>query len=380
MNTTTVGIDLAKSIFAICEGDSRGHGGRSSQLRSGEFLKWLRSLPAGTVVAMEACSSAHHWGRTMHALGLEPRLIAAEFVRPYRKNKRVKNDARDAEAVLTALHAPGMRFVTVKTEEQQQRLAWHRLREGWKVERTALLNRIRGLLMEFGIVVELGATKIRRKLAELESDSAYPQSIQLMAQRVREHVGVLDQRLAECEQQIARQSKGDPAVAHLRSRPAIGLLSADAIVATVGDAHQFKNGRQFAASLGITPRQHGSGGKTHLGAITRRGDAYLRSLLVQGARNVLLAALRLHKNRPDALNRLQLWMVKLHERVGYHKAAVAIANKHARQIWAMLTRGEAYNPEAYKDWEAAHATVCPGDRQKARDDDLSTAALAAASV
>ena len=228
MNVTTVGIDLAKSVFAICEGDSRGHAGRSSLLKGGAFLKWLGTLPAGTIVAMEACSSAHSWGRTMQALGLEPRLIAAEFVRPYRKNKRVKNDTRDAEAVLTASHAPGMRFVTLKTEEQQQRLAWHRLREGWKTERTALFNRIRGLLTEFGIVVELGATKIRRKFAELESDSAYPQSIQLMAQSVREQVGVLDKRLAECERQIAQQSKSDPAVIRLRSRPGIGPLTADA--------------------------------------------------------------------------------------------------------------------------------------------------------
>ena len=380
MNTTTVGIDLAKSIFAVCEGDSRGHGSRSSILKSGEFLKWLRTLPTGTVVAMEACSSAHSWGRTMQALGLEPRLIAAEFVRPYRKNQRIKNDTRDAEAVLTALHAPGMRFVTIKTEDQQQRLAWHRLREGWKAERTALFNRIRGLLTEFGIVVELGAAKTRRKLAELESDAAYPQSIQLMAQSVRAQIGILDQRLAECERQIARQSKSDPAVARLRSRPGIGPLTADAIVATVGNARQFKNGRQFAASLGITPRQHGSGGKTHLGAITRRGDSYLRCLLVQGARCVLQAALRLHKNKPNTLNRLQLWMITLHERVGYHKAAVAIANKHARQVWAMIARGEAYNAEAYKDWEAAHATVRPGDIQEASDYDLSTAALTAASV
>jgi len=236
-----------------------------------------------------------------------------------------------------------------------------------------------GLLTEFGIVVELGAPKIRRKVAELESDDAYPQSIRLMAQGVREHVAVLDQRLAECERQIARQSENDPAVARLRSRPRIGPITADAIVATVGDARQYKNGRQYAASLGITPRQHGSGGKTPLGAITRRGDSYLR-LLVQGARCVLQAALRLHKNKPDTLNRLQQWMVKLHERVAYHKAAVAIANKHARQVWAMITRGEAYNAEAYKDWEAAHATVRPGDIQLASDDDLSTAALAAASV
>lgn len=380
MNTTTVGVDLAKHVFAVCEGDGRGHGGRSSVLKNGEFLKWLQSLPAGTVVAMEACSAAHCWGRTMRALGLEPRLMAAEFVRPYRKNQRVKNDNRDAEAVLTALHAPGMRFVTVKTEEQQQRLAWHRLREGWKAERTALFNRIRGLLAEFGVVVEVGAAKIRRKLAELEGDGAYPETVRLMAQSVREQVAVLDKRLAECERQIARQSRSDPVVSRLRSRPGIGPLTADALAATVGDASQFKNGRQFAASLGITPRQHGSGGKTHLGAITRRGDSYLRSLLVQGGRCVLQAALRLHKNKPDTLNRLQLWIVKLHDRVGYHKAAVAIANKHARQVWAMLARGEAYNADAYKDWEAAHATVRPGDIREATEYDLSTAALAAASV
>lgn len=377
MNATTIGVDLAKHVFAACEGDSRGHGARSSAMKRGEFLKWLCTLPAGTVVAMEACSEAHSWGRTMRALGLEPRLIAAEFVRAYRKNQRVKNDARDAEAVLTALHAPGMRFVAVKTEEQQQRLAWHRLREGWKAERTALFNRIRGLLTEFGIVVEVGASKIRRKLAELEGDDAYPQSIRLMTQSVREQVAVLDQRLAECERQIARQSRDDPVVARLRSRPGIGPLTADALVATVGDARQYKNGRQFAASLGITPRQHGSGGKTHLGAITRRGDSYLRTLLVQGARCVLLAALRLSKNRPDTLNRLQLWMVKLNDRVGYHKAGVAIANKHARQVWAMLARGEAYNPDAYKDWEAAHAAVRPGDMREASDHHLSAAALAA---
>jgi len=380
MNATTIGVDLAKRVFAVCEGDSRGHGARSTVMKREELLKWLCTLPAGTVVAMEACSEAHSWGRTMRALGLDPRLIAAEFVRPYRKNQRVKNDVRDAEAVLTALHAPGMRFVAVKTEEQQQRLAWHRLREGWKAERTALFNRIRGLLTEFGIVVEIGASKIRRKLAELEGDEAYPQSIRLMTQSVREQVAVLDQRLAECERQIARQSRSDPVATRLRSRPGIGLLTADAIVATVGDARQYKNGRQFAASLGITPRQHGSGGKTHLGAITRRGDSYLRSLLVQGARCVLLAALRLYKNKPDTLNRLQQWMVKLNDRVGYHKAAVAIANKHARQVWAMLARGEAYNPDAYKDWEAAHANVRPGDIREASNYDLSTDALAAAGV
>jgi transposase len=189
-----------------------------------------------------------------------------------------------------------------------------------------------------GIVIEVGASKIQRKLVELESDAAYPQSIRLMTQSVREQLVTLDQRMVECDQQIARQSQSDPVVKRLRSRPGIGPLTADAIGATVGDARHYKNGRQFAASLGITPRQHGSGGKTHLGAITRRGDAYLRSLLVQGATCVLLAALRLYKSKSESLNRLQQWMVKLHDRVGYRKVAVAIANKHTRQVWALATR------------------------------------------
>jgi transposase len=341
MNATTVGVDLAKQVFAACVGDDRGHGGRVSVMKRAEFLKWLTTLPAGTVIAMEACSAAHDWGRTMLALGLVPKLMAAEFVRPYRKNQRVKNDSRDAEAILTALHAPKMRFVPVKTMEQQQRLAWHRLRERWKAERTALFNRIRGLLTEFGIIVEVGTAKIRGKLTELESDAAYPQSIRLMTRSVREQLTVLDQRMAECDQKITLQSQSDPVVKRLRSRPGIGPLTADAIASSVGDARQYKNGRQFAASLGITPRQHSSGGKTHLGGITRRGDSYLRFLLVQGARCVLVAAMRLYKNKPETLNRLQQWMVKLHDRVGYAKAVVAVANKHARQVWAMLAQGEA---------------------------------------
>jgi transposase len=383
MNTTTAAVDLAKSVFAVCAGDARGHNGKLVSLKLKEFLPWLRTLPAGTVVAMEACGTAHHWARTMQALGLEPRLVAAEFVKPYRKNQRVKNDARDAEAILAALHAPGMRFVTVKTERAQQRLCWHRLREGFKAERTALLNRIRGLLAELGIVTEVGAAKLRRALNELLAEQTdgtlTPEPVRLMIQSVLRELQALDARMSECDVQIARQSKQDPAVHHLQTRPGIGPLTADALISTVGDARQFKNGRQFAASLGITPRQHGSGGKTHMGKITRRGDSYLRGLLVQGAGSVLNAALRLHKARPEQLNRLQRWMVTLYERAGYAKAKVAIANKHARQVWAMLSKGEAYNSEAWQQWEQAHGMVGEQDREHA-ENDLPTDALAAASV
>lgn len=363
MHATTIGLDLAKHTFSACIGDAHGHFGQSQTFTRTTLLSWLKRLPAGTVIAMEACGTAHFWGRTMQAMGLTPRLIAADFVKPYRKNQRIKNDARDAEAILAALHAPKMRFVTVKTEAQQQRLLHHRLREGWKQERTGLICRIRGLLAELGILIDPGAGKARRKLAELAGDPAYPADLRASLQSVLDHLRALDARIEESEQHIERQSQCDPQARCLRTRPGIGLLTADAVLATVGDARQYKNGRQFAASLGITPRQHGTGGKTHLGCITRRGDPYLRSLFVQGARCVLQAALRIHAQAPERLNRLQQWMVRLHERVGYHKAAVAIANKHARQVWAMLARGEAYNSEAWREWEAAHGMVETSDQE-----------------
>jgi transposase len=375
MNATTNAVDLAKNIFAVCSGDAHGHGGQSRLLKRVEFLSWLRTLPAGSVVAMEACGSAHHWARTMQALGLRPRLIAAEFVRPYRKNQRVKNDHRDAEAILAALHAPGMRFVTPKTAEQQQRLCWHRLREGWKAERTALLNRIRGLLAEMGIIVDIGAVKLRRALNALldtQTDgSLSPEPVRLMVDSVRLQLDALDARIGECDMQIARQSAEDPVVKRLRQCPSIGPLIADALTAAVGDARQFKNGRQFAASLGITPSQHGSGGKARMGKITRRGDSYLRGLLIHSAGSVLNVALRVHKATPDKLSRLQRWMVGLYERRGYAKTKVAIANKHARQAWAMLTRGQAYNADAWREWENAHAGVTADDR--CDDDGFDTA-------
>lgn len=381
MNTTTVAVDLAKQVFAVCVGDGHGQGGKTRVFKRSEFLAWLQTLPAGTRVGMEACGTAHLWARTMRALGLVPCIMAAEFVKPYRKNQRVKNDSRDAEAILAALHAPGMRFVTPKTEAQQQRLCWHRLREGYKSERKALLNRIRGLLAELGYVIEVGASKLRRTLAQMLSPEAdgvlAPEALRQMIQGVLTQLAALELRIEECSAQIAHQSRTDPTVAALQRCPSIGPLIADALVATVGDARQFKNGRQFAASLGITPSQNSSGGKSRLGKITRRGDSYLRGLLVHAAGAVLNAALRKHAAQPDKLSRLQHWMIGVHQRAGYAKAKVAIANKHARQAWAMLARGEAYNSEAWQAWQAAHGDVQETDHPQ---DDLPTGALQPASV
>jgi len=350
MNATTVGVDLAKNVFACCVADAVGRVIETREFNRAGFLAWLTTLPRDTVVAMEACGGAHCWGRTMSALGLAPRLMSAEFVQAYRKRQAVKNDRADAAAIVAALHAPGMRFIPVKTETQQQRLAWHSLRRGWIEERTALLNRIRGVLSEFGIVIENGATRLRRRLAEYESDPAQPVPIRHLIQEVRAQLGALDVRIAECDRQITVQQADDACARRARDLPSVGRLTADAVSASVGDASMFHNGRQFAAWIGLTPRQYSSGGKPKLGRITRRGDDYLRSLLVQGARSIFAATLRKSRTAPDKLTRLQQWIVRLNARVGYHKTLIAIANKQARQLWAVLSKGEAYNPEAWRQW------------------------------
>lgn len=355
MNATTVGVDLAKNVFAVCVADGAGRLIETLTFNREGFLAWLSRLPKGTVVGMEACGSAHFWGRTMLALGLEPRLMAAEFVRAYRKRAAVKNDRADAQAIVAALLAPGMRFIPVKSEAQQRRLAWHSLRLGWVEERTALLNRIRGLLAEFGFVVEAGAKKLRAHLAEHEFDTALPAPLRAMIQAVRDQLEALDARIGGCEQTIAAQQSHDAGACRARQLPGVGPITADALTATVGDARLFRNGRQFAAWLGLTPSQYSSGGKPKLGRITRRGDAYLRTLLVQGARSVLAATLRKQRNKPEALSRLQQWIVTLNGRIGYHKTLVAIANKHARQLWVVLAKGEDYNPQAWQAWGEVEA-------------------------
>lgn len=343
MDTTTVGVDLAKNVFVACVADCAGRIVSRHEFSRVGFLAWLGTLPAGTVIGMEACGSAHHWGRTAQRLGLEARLMAAEFVRPYRKRQSVKNDRADAEAILVALLSPGMRFIPVKTEAQQQRLAWRSLRVGWVEERTALLNRIRGLL------ADPGPKHLRALLAGREFDTTLSPALRGLIQSVRDQLDGLDTRIGECDRQITAQQATDSLAKRARDLPGVGLITADAVTASVGDASMFKNGRQFAAWLGLTPSQSGSGGKTKLGRITRRGDDYLRTLLVQGARSVLAATMRKQRREsPDTLSRLQQWIVALSGRIGYHKTLIAIANKHARQLWAVLAKGEAYNPQAWQ--------------------------------
>jgi transposase len=297
---STVGIDLAKDVFAVCVLDARGAVLERKVLRRAAFERWAESLPGPCVVAMEACGSAHHWGRFFAARGHTARLIAAEFVVPFRKGG--KNDGSDAEAIAIAARQPTMRFVPVKTVEQQAIFAWHRMRQGWIEERTALLNRVRGLLAEFGLVPGRSPAVLIAAMARLVDAGMAPAPMRAIVQQARatgparRTAGGL--RCADC----ATHARHSPQAERIRALLGVGPITASAVVATVPDARLFRHGRLFGAWLGLTPRQHSTGGKTRLEASSKRGDAYLRGLLVNGARSALQVALRA---APDKATRLQ---------------------------------------------------------------------------
>ncbi len=331
---TTVGLDLAKRVVQLHAEDEGGRVVLRRPVKREAVLSWFAQR-APCVVGMEACASAHYFARELAALGHTPRIIAAEFVRPFRMSG--KNDANDAQAICAAVRQPQMRFVTGKSAEQQARLAVHRLRQGLQEERTAALNRLRGLLAEFGRVYANSASAALAGARGALADETLPAPLRQCVARQLTHLRELESHLADCDREVARDAQADPRAQRVVRLSGVGVLSASAIAATVVDAQQFRCGRQFAAWLGLTPRQYSTGGKTRLGRITRRGDAYLRTLLVQGARSALQAALR---TAPTRRTPLAAWIVATHARIGYHKTLVAIANKHARLIWALLMNDE----------------------------------------
>lgn len=339
---TTVGIDLAKDVIAVCVLDRHGAVTERRVLRRAAFERWAEQLPLCNV-AMEACSSSYHWGRWFAARGHTARLIAPEFVVAFRKGG--KNDTADAEAVAIAACQPTMRFVPIKTAEQQAILAWHSMREGWKEERNALINRLRGLLGEFGIVIARSADRLLAELPRLTEDCRLPHLVKALLLEAREQLAALQARLACCDERIAAHAKDSPVAQRAGELLGIGPVTASALAAYVPNAKVFANGRQFGAWLGLTPRQHSSGGKTRLGHISLRGNVYLRTLLVQGARSTLQAAM---KAEPARTSHLQRWILALYARKGYFKTLVAIANKHARMLWAMLAKEQGYDPLAWQ--------------------------------
>jgi transposase len=343
MRTITTGVDLAKNVFSACEQDAGGRVLQRKDFRRDAFATWLAQRPAGSVVAMEACTGAHHWARRCIDHGLQPKLIAGQFVTPFRKSVTTKNDRNDAEAIATAARQGNMRFVPVKSVDQQARLSWHRVREGYKTEGLAVSNRLRGLLAEFGVVVAQSDAALRTVLGDLDHH-ALPLSLVELLGELKAHWQQIRERIAACDARIQAHARLDERCVRAEAIIGVGPLTADAIVATVGSAQEFKSGRQLAAWLGLTPTQHSSGGRARLGQISCRGDGYLRTLLILGARSSLqrARAVTREKATPE-----QLWIQSLAARLPFGKLIVAIANKHARQLWAMLARGEDYDPDAW---------------------------------
>jgi transposase len=338
MTIMTLGIDLAKSVFAVHGVDEHGKAVLvRPNVRRDQLLELVANLPP-CVIGMEACSGAHHWARQFAVYGHTARLMAPKFVAPYRMGgKRGKNDAADAAAICDAVQRPNMRFVPVKSVDQQAAICVHRVRQGFVEERTATVNRLRGLLSEFGLVLPKKVDTVRRQAAA--ALEGLPGWANRAIGDLLSHLHTLDQRIAEYDGLIKQMAQSDERSRRLMQMPGIGPTTASALLAAIGNGHDFKCGRQLAAWFGLVPGQYGSGGVTRLGYITKAGDPYLRTLLILGARSVLASA----ANKPDRLSR---WAVSVYERRGYGKALVAIANKNARMAWALLVRGEKFAPMA----------------------------------
>lgn len=332
MSIIVIGIDLAKNIFAVHGVNEQGKPELvKPKLNRDQLLPLIANLPP-CLIGMEACTGAHHWARLFRQHGHTVKLVAPKFVTPYRlSGKRGKNDAADAAAICEAVTRPHMRFVPVKEEHQQVILCLHRTRQGFVEERTATYNRLRGLIAEFGIVLPQQVTCLRRSIGEhLEYLPGYANQCigDLLA-----HADRLDTQIADYDKAISHAAREDAASRRLMQRPGIGPITASALLASIGNGHDFKNGRQVAAWIGLTPGQHSSGGKARLGRITKAGDGYLRSLLVMGARSILAGL----GDKQDGFSR---WARSLVERRGYWKSVVAIAAKNARLAWAVLHYGE----------------------------------------
>ena len=340
MTIMYLGIDLAKNVFALHGVDEFGKAALvRPNVKRDQLVEIIANLPP-CVIGMEACSGGHHWARLFARHGHTAKLMAPKFVAPYRMSgRRGKNDAADAIAICEAVQRPNMRFVPVKSVDQQAILCLHRVRQGFIEERTATINRLRGLLSEFGVVLPLKADTVRQRAHAALED--LPGGAKHALGDLLTHLTTLDTRVAEYDTRLREVARADARSRRLMTMPGIGPTTASALVAAIGSGHEFAGGRQLAAWLGLVPGQYSSGGKIRLGYITKAGDGYLRTLLILGARSVLASAHAKHKT-----DRLSRWAVSVQDRRGYGKALVAVAAKNARMAWAMLARGEAFRPVA----------------------------------
>jgi transposase len=336
MQISTIGIDLAKNVFQVHGVDATGKVIITKKLRRSQVLPLFERLPP-CLVGMEACATSHHWAREVRALGHDVRLMPASYVKAY--VKRNKNDAADAEAICEAVTRPSMRFVAIKTDEQQSVLMLHRTRDLLVRQRTQLVNATRAHLAELGLVAAQGREGLQTLIAIVRDGTrSLPDLARTALEILLGQLAALRQQLGEIERHIQAQHRSSDASRRLESIPGIGMIAATAIAASVPDAGVFKSGREFAAWIGLVPRQNSSGGKERLGSISKQGDRYLRRLLVVGATAVIRHA-RAHPDKHP-------WLTQLLTRRPAKVVAVALANKMARTAWAVLARGGTYQAPA----------------------------------
>jgi len=326
---TVVAVDIAKTIFEVAVSREPGRVAERRRLSRGTFLIFFAQMPAATVV-MEACGSAHSWARKLQELGHKVVLLPPHQVRPY--VMRNKTDRTDAKGILEAYRNADIRPVPLKSVSQQVLVTLHRFRSAWMAERTAQINTVRGLLRELGFVIPLGMEKVLPQVRALveDADSEVPDALRGVLFEACEEIRTLGERIKKTERQLEALAEQTPVVERLRSVPGIGLLTSTAQVTFVGQILRFPSGRHYASYFGLTPREFSSGAKRRLGRISKRGDAYIRMLLIHGARSVLC-----HAKKEQEHDRLRAWALALERRVGHNKAAVALANKLARIAWAV---------------------------------------------
>ena len=334
MQISTIGIDLAKNVFQVHGVDAQGKVALVRQLRRNQMIAFFAKLPA-CLIGMEACATSHHWAREITKLGHEVKLIPPAYVKAY--VKRQKNDAADAAAICEAVTRPSMRFVPIKSAEQQSTLAVHRTRNLLISQRTQLINALRAHLAELGLVAEQGCDGLARRIAMLKDESTLQSLPAAMLEALRAMIAqlaALQAQIGELDRCIKAQHRASDVSRRLATIPSIGLIGATALTATITDPSAFKSGRDLAAWIGLVPRQNSTGGKERLGGITKQGDRYLRRLLVAGAMAVVQQARRHPEKYP--------WIARLLARKPAKLVAIAIANKTARIAWAVMTRGETY--------------------------------------
>jgi transposase len=338
-NDAVTAVDIAKNVFEVAVSIQPGRVKGGQRLPRRRFLEYFANCPRTTVV-MEACGTAHHWARELQKLGHRVVLLPARLVAPYRKGN--KTDRADAKALLEAYRNEDIHPVPIKSVHQHGLMSLHRVRSKWVQQRTATINTVRGLLRELGHFIPVGSKNVVPETHAYigDPDSNCPHPLRELLVKMCEEIGMYERSIRSCELELERLAKEIPMVAQLRSIPGIGLLTATALVGSVGEAHRFKTARHFASYLGLTPKENSSGGKRRLGRISKRGNPYLRHLLIHGARSLMRAAAT--KSDPD---RLRSWALAKAASRGPHKSAAAVANKLARIAWAVWTRNSEYRPQ-----------------------------------